>query len=215
MLYSFLTSDDLDVAIKDEQLYQLVRDDLTLIARAEAAAVSWMQDHLGQRFDLPNVFGGIGEWSAAHAYAPALPASVLIEGQSVVYLPTYDRNAVGRVTNYAWHAGFWYEALTPSIGVEPGNLEANLYWEDSWRERDPRDAKLVGYCVDIALFLLHKRVAPRKIPTFRIDMYNLAKEWLEQVRDGLLTPNLAQHIRPSESSDTIRWGSNYPVTHYY
>lgn len=215
MLYSFLTSDDLDGAIKDDQLHQLVRDDLSLVARAEAGAVSWMRDYLGQRFDLPNVFGDIGEWSAAHAYGPALPAPVLIEGQPVVYLPTYDRNVVGRVTNYAWHAGVWYEALAPSIGIEPGNAEADAQWELSWRVRDPRDPKLVGYCVDIAVFLLHKRVAPRKIPTFRIDMYNLAKEWLEQVRDGLLTPNLAQPIRPSESSDTIRWGSNPTLSHYY
>lgn len=230
MLYNFLTSDDLEASIKDEMLEQLVRGNLGLVALAEHAAVSWMKDYLGQRYDVAASFPAIGEWSAGNDYAPAavvvVPAVLVAPspalfyvrdatGEATSYTPLYDYNAAGRLTNYVWHDGAYYQALQPSLGVEPGNDTANPFWPLSWRARDPRDPKLVSFAVDVALFNLHKRVAPRKISELRVSLYNQAKEWLTLVSEGVLTPDLPRARQSADSSDTIRWGSAPQLTHYY
>ncbi len=229
MLYSYLTSEDLDSTIKEEQLTQLVRDNLGLVAVSEANAVSWMKDYLGQRYDVAASFPAIGEWQPGNDYGPALPVIVpgtVITGDNLYYVrdtateatsytPLYAYNDAGRLTNYAWHEGQCYQALKNSLGVEPGNDTDFPDWELSWRPRDPRDAKLVAFCLDITLFRLFTRVTPRRIPDLRVSLYNQAKEWLTMVRDGSLTPDLPRPIKVADSSDEIRWGSNAPQGHYY
>ncbi len=227
MRYNFLTSADLEVSIKEEQLTQLVRDNLSLIVLAEARSISWMQDYLGQRFTVADVFPTIGEWAAGNDYGPAVTVIVpgaLVAGdpgifysrdyttEATSYTPLYARNAAGRLTNYAWHLDKCYEALVPSLGVEPG---VTLGWARSWRPRDPRDPKLVGFAVDVTLFNLFTRVAPRKIPELRVSLYNQAKEWLTMVRDGNLTPDLPRPLKLADNADTIRWGSNAPQQYHY
>lgn len=234
MLYNFLTSEDLDSSIKEEMLTQLVRDNMGLVAVAVANAVSWMKDYLGQRFTVDDIFPEIGEWSAGNDYGPAvaitLPGAPLDDcfnptglafyerpntaPAGTTYTPLYARNAAGRLTNYAWHNDECYEAIANSVGVEPGDADDPLAVL-AWRKRDPRDAKVVAFVVDVALFNLFKRVAPRKIPDFRVSMFNQAKEWLTLVRDGSLTPDLPRPIKLADNSDTIRWGSNRAQQHYY
>ena len=231
MLYNFLTSDDLDRSIKEELLDQLVRGDLGLVALSENAAVSWMKDYLGQRYDVAATFPNIGEWSAGNDYGPARP--VPLPGTptygcgpdpiglafytrpetpppGTLYTPLYVWNAAGRLTNYAWHDGLFYEALTDSVGIAPDTAGTT-----AWRVRDPRDPKVVMFCVDITLFNLHKRVAPRKISELRVSLYNAAKEWLTLVSEGTLTPDLPRPIKAAENSDTIRWGSQAQQSHHY
>lgn len=227
MLYNFLTSADLDVSIKEEQLTQLVRDNFSLIVLAEARSISWMQDYLGQRFTLADTFPNIGEWAAGNDYGPAVrvivPGGLVaadpgifyardIPTEATSYLPPYARNSAGRLTNYAWHEDQCYEALIPSLGVEPG---VTVGWELSWRPRDPRDPKLVGFAVDVTLFNLFTRVAPRRIPDLRVSLYNQAKEWMTMVRDGNLTPDLPRPLKAADDSDTIRWGSNIQQQYHY
>ncbi len=234
MLYSFLTSDDLYGSIKEDMLIQLTRDDLSKVILAESFSISWMGDYLGQRFTVEDIFPVIGEWSAGNDYGPAtlvtLPGTPLGEcfnptgmafyerpntpPAGTSYTPLYARNAAGRLTNYAWHNDECYEAIANSLGVEPGKADDPLA-ELAWRKRDPRDARVVGFAVDITLFNLYKRVTPRKIPDLRISMYNQAKEWLTLVRDGSLTPSLPRPIQQADNSDTIRWGSNRAQDHYY
>jgi hypothetical protein len=234
MLYDFLTSEDLDASIKEEMLTQLVRDNMGLVAVAASNAVSWMKDYLGQRFTVEDIFPIIGEWSAGNDYGPAvamtLPGAPLDEcfnpvglafyerpsapAAGTTYTPLYARNAAGRLTNYAWHNDQCYEAIANSVGVEPGD-ESNPLAALAWRPRDPRDAKVVSFAVDIALFNLFKRVAPRKIPEFRVSLYNQAKEWLTLVKDGNLTPDLPRPIKPADNSDTIRWGSSPAQSYRY
>ena len=231
MLYTFLTSEDLESGIKEEMLGQLIGNNLYLIALAESSAVSLMKDYLGQRFDMSATFPAIGEWQPGNDYGPAKPITVPgrvqqdsslyqsfirdVATESFTYTPLYDYNAAGRLTNYAWHEGQYYEALTTSLAVEPGNATTNPNWELSWRARDPRDTKLLAFAIDITIFNLFKRVAPRKIPDFRKDLFNMAKEWLEMVKDSSLTPDLPKPIKVEDSSDAIRWGSNPAQNHYY
>ena len=231
MLFSFLNSADLEGAIKEEQLTQLVRDNMGLVAVSEASAVSRMKDYLGQRFDLAAAFPTVGDWSAGNDYAPAValvlpaadpgtflaqPLDYLTRPEPAVsgisYTPPFAYNPAGRLTNYAYHEGQYYQSLTASLGVEPGVTDG---WETSWQARDPRAPQLVRFALDMALFMLFTRVAPRKIPDLRVSLYNEAKEWLTLVRDGNLTPDLPRPLKLADSSDEIRWGSNAPQFHYY
>jgi hypothetical protein len=215
MRYTFLTSDDLEAAIKEDMLQQLARDDQALIATNVAAAISRMKDYLRQRYDVAAVFPEIGDWAPGNTYAPAAPQLITIDGSEVSYTPPFELNIGGRITNYAWRNGTYYEAIAESLAVEPGNDTANAAWPDFWRERDPRDEKVVSFATDIALFMLHKRVAARKIPQIRVDLYNQANEWLTLVRDGILTPDLPRPVQPADNSDTIRWGSNPQRSHHW
>jgi hypothetical protein len=240
MLYNFLHSADLDGSIKEEMLEQLTRGNEVVIILSESSAVSWMKDYLGQRFDVASIFPVIGEWTQGNEYGPARPITLgaaslygydypANDSMSVIgyferpneapagtsYTPPFEYNTAGRLTNYVWHQGSYYEAVATSLGIEPGNDEDFPDWAASWRLRDPRDPKVVSFAVDITLFNLFKRVAPRKLPELRVSLYNQAKEWLELVRDGNLTPDLPRPVKADESSDAIRWGSNRAQDHYY
>ena len=126
--------------------------------------------------------------------------------------PPYAYNPAGRLTNYAWHNDHYYESIAPSQAVEPG---VTTGWETSWKERDPRDAKLRSMAVDITLFNLFKRLPERQIGQLRIQLFNQAKEWLTLVRDGSLTPKLPRPLKLADSSDEIRWGSHAPRSIFY
>ena len=73
-----------------------------------------------------------------------------------------------------------------------------------WVSTDNRDQQMVLYFVDITLYHLHARIAPRNIPQLRIDRYNSAIDWLKMCARGEITPNLPL-IQP-KTGNRIRWG---------
>lgn len=71
-----------------------------------------------------------------------------------------------------------------------------------------RDEMVVSIVLDIALFKLHQRHNPRKIPTFRKEAYNEAKKWLEDARDGLIEPDGLPLLEEQEVQSVIEIRSN-------
>ena len=71
---------------------------------------------------------------------------------------------------------------------------------------DARDLKMLSVVVDIALFHLHKRIAPRNIPQMRVTNYEAAIEWLKMCAYGDITPALAK-LSPT-SGMRIRHGGH-------
>jgi phage gp36-like protein len=67
-----------------------------------------------------------------------------------------------------------------------------------------RDPQLLNYIIDIALYHLHSRIAPRNIPVLRENRYNNAVTWLKMCAMGDVTPKLA--LQPL-TGKVIRWGS--------
>lgn len=59
-------------------------------------------------------------------------------------------------------------------------------------EGDERDHFLVMITIDIALYHLWSKRAPRKIPEFRAQRYQDALDWLKAVGEGTLTTDLPQ-----------------------
>lgn len=75
-----------------------------------------------------------------------------------------------------------------------------------------RNALIVMYLVDMALYQLYSNVNPRKIPQLRTDRYDMAVTWLKNVADGKLSPGLPES---TGTADDIRWGSNTVLGHSY
>lgn len=70
-----------------------------------------------------------------------------------------------------------------------------------------RDPTILRICIDIALYYLHRRTTPRKIPDHRVDAYNEAKEWLEGVRAEEIVP-IGLPLPEDGSRQYIGYGSN-------
>jgi len=80
---------------------------------------------------------------------------------------------------------------------------------------DNRNPVILTYCIDIALYRMHSRINPRKIPKFRKDNYDDAMMWL----DGVKSEKINQPGLPSVADDTtrdyIKFGGNPPRETYY
>lgn len=76
-----------------------------------------------------------------------------------------------------------------------------------WTAGDNRNQQLVNYCIDVALYTVHSRIAPRNIPELRVKRYDDVIKWLKNVAKGTdITGNLPL-IRPAQGM-RIRWGGD-------
>ncbi len=72
---------------------------------------------------------------------------------------------------------------------------------------DARHPVVLMYGIDIALYDLHRRINPRKIPAFRSERYKIAKEWLMDISEGIINPPDLP-VPDSGDKDYFRFGSN-------
>lgn len=75
-------------------------------------------------------------------------------------------------------------------------------------EGDDRDLFLVMIAIDIALYHLWSKRAPRKIPEFRAQRYQDALDWLKAVGEGTLQTDLPQ-LPTDEYTGDVLITSNY------
>ena len=96
-------------------------------------------------------------------------------------------------------AKYWQVVSTYTVPANTDILDT-----DYWTNGDNRDQQMLLYFIDIALYHLHSRIAPRNIPQLRIDRYHSAIDWLKMCGKGEVTPNLPL-IQP-KSGARIRFG---------
>lgn len=83
-----------------------------------------------------------------------------------------------------------------------------------WTAADNRNNQLVNYCIDIALYTLHSRIAPRNIPELRVKRYDDAIRWLKDAARGeYITADLPA-IQPTQGN-RIRFGSEIKKNNQY
>lgn len=75
-----------------------------------------------------------------------------------------------------------------------------------WIEGDNRSQELLEVFIDVALYKIHKRIAPRNIPDLRVKAYDDGIQWLRDAKDGEVTASLPM-IQPSQGR-RIRYGGN-------
>ncbi|CAG2532938.1 Mu-like prophage protein gp36 [Maribacter dokdonensis] len=82
-----------------------------------------------------------------------------------------------------------------------------------------RNALVVMYMVDIAVYHLHANITPNDVPEVRQVRYDNAIAWLRKVNKGELSPNLplppVEEGEEDEGSVEFQGGSNESVTHRY
>lgn len=75
-----------------------------------------------------------------------------------------------------------------------------------WTLGDNRDPIMVQAVIDIALWMLHRRISPNNIPKMRVDAFDKTYEWLKAVQKGEQSISCPA-IQPRQVDD-ISWGSD-------
>lgn len=83
-----------------------------------------------------------------------------------------------------------------------------------------RNALIVLYMVDIAVYHLHSNISSDNVPEIRIIRYNAAKDWLKAVAKGDISPDLPEKPEEEEGEEntgnqTIEFGSNKKYSERY
>lgn len=91
-----------------------------------------------------------------------------------------------------------------AYSVAAGTLPTNA---TKWTAGDNRNQQLVNCCVDVALFTVHSRIAPRNIPDLRVKRYDDVIKWLKDAAKGdFITADLP--VYQPKGGARIRWGSD-------
>lgn len=99
--------------------------------------------------------------------------------------------------------GIKYWGNGTAYSVTAGTLPTDT---TKWTAGDNRNSQLVNHCIDIALYTVHSRIAPRNIPELRVKRYDDTIKWLKNAAQGnTITANLPL-IQPKQGG-RIRWGS--------
>lgn len=70
-----------------------------------------------------------------------------------------------------------------------------------------RDETILNHGINIALYNLHRLINPRKMPAFRGELRNDAKEWLMDVNKGIINPPTLP-VPSTGEKDYILYASN-------
>lgn len=70
-----------------------------------------------------------------------------------------------------------------------------------------RDTVVLGYCIDITIYYMHRLMNYRKVPRDRADAYNEAKQWLEDVSALKINPAGLPFLT-TNTKTYVQWGSN-------
>lgn len=103
---------------------------------------------------------------------------------------------------------------TWGIGI-PYSIAAGTLPTDAtkYTQADNRDAQMVLYLIDLALYHIHSRIAPRNIPDLRIKRYDDAIKWLRMAANGDVTITIPV-IEPHQGN-RIRFGGNIKQINSY
>lgn len=113
----------------------------------------------------------------------------------------FPDDAISGVLN--WGIGVPY-------AITPGTLPTD---KSKWTQGDNRSQQLLECLIDVTLYKIHKRIAPRNIPDLRVKAYDDAIQWLKDAKNGEATANLPV-IQPLQGS-RIRYGGNVKVVNSY
>lgn len=103
---------------------------------------------------------------------------------------------------------YWGLGVTYDIPVNT-DIRNVVYWKAG----DNRSQQLITYMVDIALYHVHKRIAPRNIPDIRCKAYDDAKAWLKLCARGEVTANLPV-LQPKQGG-RVRYGGRTKTVNDY
>lgn len=128
--------------------------------------------------------------------------------------PSLDHNTAlqyGRLTSLPYPNvfpddtidGAKYWGTGTAFSVTAGTLPNNTTY---WTKGDNRATRLVQITMDICLYHLHSRIAPRNIPQLRMDRYAAATAYLDMIITGTLTADIP--LLQPKTDGRIRFGGD-------
>jgi hypothetical protein len=122
-----------------------------------------------------------------------------------------------------------YTCAIPSTGISPDSTYGANYWgsgtaysvsagtlptdTDFWTQGDNRNNYILQLYINIVVYNMFMKIAPRNIQETRKQQYEMAIDWLEQAAGGKVTADLPL-IVPVQGS-AIRWGSIEKTNNLY
>lgn len=190
------------------QLFQ-GRDDLTLITGTTVGLVAGTDTYVAPLQGQP---GSLVGW---HYGIERPGAGTLIPGTD------YTKNANGFTLlngvkfNPSEKFVIHFVPITDQpVPVDTTGLNAFQIIMTYFTKGDNRNQQMLMYMVDIVLYHLYSRIAPKSIPDLRVDRYNAAIIWLQKVaKDDGVTADLTK-IQP-KAGGRFRSGSNVKQVNSY
>lgn len=99
--------------------------------------------------------------------------------------------------------GLQYWGVGVAYSVTPGTLPTDT---TKWTKGDNRSAQLVHKVIDVCLYNLHSRIAPKNIPQLRMDRYAAAIAWLDMAKAGEITADIP--LKQPKTDGRIRYGGD-------
>jgi len=170
-------------------------------------------------------------YSAIYPYPPFEYTGVYNRGNQVFWKnKTYTCLIATPVLDHDTALQYRTYRNLPYLNVAPDDIQNGVtYWGEGsiytilpamdptdttiWAKADNRDAQMVMFICDVALFHLHSRIAPRNIPEIRIKRYESAVEWFKMCATGEVTPELPL-LQPLQGN-RIRFGGNIKQINSY
>lgn len=159
-------------------------------------------------------------WNAAHWTVIGLQYAIFYgtnPANDWVYTTEYEKDDVVFFNNKT------YTATQPNNGLQPdenvaawgagvaytigGNVHPTN--KTKWTAGDNRNPQMVQKMIDVVLYHIHSRIAPRNIPELRVKRYDDAISWLKSCAKGdYITASLTK-FQPNTGARS-RWGSRLP-----
>lgn len=131
----------------------------------------------------------------------ALKPSPIIDQQTSIQYSTTNAIPLPNVFPDDSINGLTYWGVGTPYAVAAGTLPTDTLWTKG----DNRSIQLVYKIVDICLFNIHSRIAPKNIPQLRMDRYAAAIAWLDMAKAGEITADIP--LRQPKQGARMRWSS--------
>ena len=139
-----------------------------------------------------------------------LIASSVLDHNASLQFGTYSDIPLGNVFPddpiggvKSWGAGTSYTVAVETLPTDTAK----------WTAGDNRSQQVLMYMIDIALYHLHSRIAPRNIPELRIDRYDSSIAWLKMAGRGEITADIPK--RQPKQGARIRFGGSVKNVNSY
>lgn len=166
----FIVKQDFYAIAAQEDLDLLIDENIGIMHKCISIAVDEAAGYLSVKYNVKKIMPDVLVYSTNEG--------VIFHKDDLVLVPDNQYDYIYKVTSKEWKP------------FEDPDIEKNCVLDDT------RNQKLVEVVATIALYHLHKRLAPNNIPEFRKKQYDgdgdayimSAIKWLMMVREGNITP---------------------------
>lgn len=231
----FIFLSDYQTQIRTEILNVITENDLSIIERAENAAVDEISSYLAAQYDVEKMFAPVYDWAKSDSFkkndrvrlAPTLVWSVSATFTNGQYLSNANKTNVYRVVgNPVVGTAITNETFFEVIGAFGSYFYAlsdipaatnEIDDESVWFPGDSRSELLLRYVIDVIIYEIHCRINPRNIPEFRIQRRDDAIKFLKLCSDprNNIQPNFPLKTFEENKGTDVIWNSNPKQTHHF